>query len=119
MVATPATLQKSVLIFGARHGTLQLEDGRLAFVSEDGTLFDFPVSEIESISRPWYMWGTAITVKAAGKKYFLNFNTPKTYWQRTGSALGAYSDVKSIATGRRAVALWRETLERPGEEAGS
>jgi hypothetical protein len=89
---------------GNRGGLLQLADGRLAFLTEEGPLFDVPVTEVKDVNFPWYYFGGGCKFRVGTQRYRIAFVRP----------VDQGGGILDIGTGRRAGKMWREALTRVG-----
>ena len=115
---TPAWLL--IGLFGNRPGVLELANGRLAFITEEGRLFDAPLGEVTAITFPWYYFSGGMKLTVAGKRYRLSFvkpngaeDVPGQVMARVGSPMGlrlAGQKLADIGTGRKAGKAWKTAL---------
>lgn len=63
-------------LFGTRPGMLALGEGRLAFVTEEGCLFEAPLAEVSGVKFPWYYFGGGMKLTVGGARYRLSFVRP-------------------------------------------
>ena len=122
---TPAWLR--VGLFGSRPGVLVLANRRLAFIAEEGRLFDTPLAEVTGIAFPWYYFGGGMKVTVADKKYRLSFvrpngaeDIPGPLLARLGNPMGLLvggQKIVDIGMGRPAGKAWKAAL-LPAPAAG-
>jgi hypothetical protein len=74
VLATPAWLMAGRL----RNvpGALVAGEGRLAFVGDDGPVFNVAMNEVTDVGWPWYWFGGGCRLAAAGEKYKITFVRP-------------------------------------------
>ena len=46
-------------------GVLELADGRLSFTTEEGRVFETPVSGVSEVKFPWYYFGMGVKFKVS------------------------------------------------------
>ena len=115
---TPAWLL--VGFFGNCPGVLELADGRLSFLTEEGHPFDAPLAEVTAVTFPWYYFGGGMKLTVRGQRYRLSFVRPNgaedvsgQVLARLGNPLGlltAGQKVVDIGTGRQAGKTWKAAL---------
>ncbi|MEO0558965.1 MAG: hypothetical protein AAF170_12355 [Bacteroidota bacterium] len=89
-------------------GVLSYTDGRLSYRTEDGLLFDVPLSDVSNVVFPWVYFGGGVKLVADGEAYRFSFVTPN---DALSSPLTGAGPV-GIAAGRRAGAEWKRVLAR-------
>lgn len=119
-LCTPAWLL--VGITGSTPGVLELADGRLAFTTEEGRIFDVPLAEVSAIKFPWYYFGGGIKFSIGADNYRLSFVRPNDASDIPGRLLArtelggpvalltAGRKVLDIGEGRRAGKAWKSVL---------
>ncbi len=115
-LCTPAWLL--VGITGSVPGVLELAAERLAFTTEEGRVFDAPLSELKVVNFPWYYFGGGAKFKIGAESYRLSFvrpndagDIPAHLLARTGfGGGGAFLKVLDIGEGRRAGKAWKSIL---------
>jgi hypothetical protein len=107
-------------------GVLRLQDGRLAFLSDDGVVFDEPLAAVEKISFPWYQMACGFTAVVAGTKRRIALARPngapapgRALVEMVGpEVLGAAGSIGDLVAGRRRGLVWRALLQdRTGARA--
>jgi hypothetical protein len=120
---TPAWL---LIGLGNEPGMLELVDGRLAFTTIEGRVFDVPLSEVQNITFPWYYFGGGVKFRVEGEQYKVSFvrpngaqDVPGQLFARTdiGGAAGdavalltAGRKIVDVGQGRKAGKAWRAAL---------
>ena len=87
-------------------GVIELDDGRLAFRTEQGTVFDVPVIEVHEITFPWYYFGGGLKLTVKNTRYRLSFARPNEASDIPGRLLagaGAAGSVVGLLTAARKV----------------
>ena len=121
---TPAWLL--VGMTGSTPGVLEYADGRLVFSTDQGRLFDAPLSEVHNVTFPWYYFGGGAKLTVAGQQYRLSFVRPNGASDIPGRLMagsdiaGAAGDVLAlltagrkivdVGTGRQAGKRWQAIL---------
>ena len=93
-LCTPAWLLTGIV--SRVPGVLELEGGRLAFVTTQRRLFEVAVSEMSDVSFPWYYFGGGIKFRIGDERYRVSFVEP--------------GDTGDIVEGRRAGKAWKKAL---------
>lgn len=123
VLRTPAWL---LIGLGNVPGVLELADGRLGFTTEEGRVFEAPLSQINDLKFPWYYFGGGMKLRVGNEKYRVSFvrpngasDVPGHLFART-DILGAAGDVVGLLTagrkfldvgqGRRAGKAWKSVL---------
>ena len=91
---TPAWLLTGIV--GSVSGVLELTGGRLAFMTEQRSLFEVPLSRVSNVSFPWYYFGGGVKFRIGADRYRMSFVEP-----------GESGD---IGEGRRAGKAWQKVL---------
>ncbi len=103
-------------------GILELADGHLAFTTEEGRVFDVPLSEVSNVNFPWYYFGGGVKFNIAADKHRLSFVRPNdasdipdrllagTESGAPAALLTAGRKVSDIGEGRRAGKAWKSVL---------
>ncbi|MEQ3554965.1 hypothetical protein WIS52_31255 [Pseudonocardia nematodicida] len=99
-------------------GILVLRDRRLSFVSDEGPVFDEPLSAVTDIRFPWYEFTGGFRATVAGTRRRISLVRPNGAGTATasmfdtyvGDAVVAAGAVHDIADGRRAGKAWRALL---------
>jgi hypothetical protein len=103
-------------------GVLELVDGRFAFTTEEGLVFDAPLSEVSEVKFPWYYFGGGVKFRVGAGSYRLSFVRPNdasdipgrllagTGYGAPVALLTAGRKVLDIGEGRRAGKTWRSVL---------
>jgi hypothetical protein len=108
-------------LFGNRPGLLELAKGRLAFTTDEGRVFEAPLSEVSGIKFPWYYFGGGMKVRIGAAKYRFSFvrpngaeDVPGQLLARAGNPAGALLTVgrkiADIGSGRQAGKAWKSIL---------
>ena len=61
---------------GNEPGVLELADGRLAFTSLQGRVFDAALEEVQRITFPWYYFGGGMKLRIGDRQYRISFVRP-------------------------------------------
>ncbi len=97
-------------------GVLALEEGRLAYWTEERLLFDVPLSEVSDVVFPWYYFGGGVKLTAGGDAHRFSFVEPNDARPvpvhlmgrpRAGTGISVGAD---IAEGRKAGKMWKRNL---------
>lgn len=99
---TPAW--RLVGLFRSEPGALELEDGRLSFSGDEGTLFGVPVTDVRYVEFPWYNFGAGIQFDVGGRRYRFGLLRPT-------AEGGTLTDVTE---GREAGREWKAALRAAG-----
>jgi hypothetical protein len=107
-------------------GALVAGGGRLAFLAEDGVLFDVPIAEVTDVTWPWHWFGGGVRLHAAGTPFKITFVLPAGAVPPSPSLLDAalglvgaaagvvpshsLAGALDIRRGRGAGRRWREVL---------
>jgi hypothetical protein len=103
-------------------GVLELADGQIAFTTEEGPVFDAPLSDLSEVKFPWYYFGGGVKFKIGSDSYRLSFVRPNdasdipgrllagTEFGAPAALLTAGRKVLDIGEGRRAGKTWRSVL---------
>ncbi len=86
-------------ITGSVFGHLTFANGRIAFTTNDGCVFNVPLSEVSDVEFPWYYFGGGVKFRIGADSYRLSFVQPNN--------VAGYPD---IGEGRRACKVWRSLL---------
>ena len=115
---TPAWLLEGITV--SVPGVLEHADGRLAFTTDRGRVFDLPVSEVGDVHFPWWYFGGGVKLTAHGKRHRISFvrpndadDIPGRLMARDGNPAGlltAGQKLLDIGEGRRAGRAWRDVL---------
>lgn len=81
-------------------GILQLADGRIAFATSEGAVFDVALSAVTGVEFPWYYFGGGMKLKIGAESYRFSFMLP-------GNMGGGIGD---IGPGRRIGKEWKAAL---------
>ena len=103
---------------GSVPGILGLANGHLAFTTEEGRVFDVPLSEVSDLKFPWYYFGGGVKFSIRKDHYRLSFVRPNDASDPPASLLartefGApapFLKVLDIGEGRRAGKAWKSVL---------
>ena len=99
-------------------GILELKNGQLAFASDEGCIFDVPLSTVRDVNFPWHYFGGGVKFSIGSENYRLSFVQPndaadvsaellkRTTLSRAPSVL----KVLDIGDGRRAGKAWKSVL---------
>lgn len=97
-------------------GVLAHEAGRLSYQTENGVVFDVPLSEVSEVVFPWYYFSGGVKLTADGTAYRFSFVEPNdarpTPDHLLDEAGGAGVQGTGIAGGRQAGAMWKRLLKR-------
>jgi hypothetical protein len=113
---------------GSVPGVLELAEGKVAFTSAEGRVFEAPLSEV-SVKYPWYYFGGGCKITTGGKTYRISFvrpnnaaDVPGSLLARTGSELGgafalltAGRKLGDIGKGRKAGKAWKGAFAANGK----
>jgi hypothetical protein len=105
-------------------GVLESADGRFTLTTEDGCVFDVPLSEVTDVNFPWYYFGGGVKFKIGIDNYRLSFVQPndaddvpyhllaKTDHFLAKAEIGDLSALlpAGISKGRRAGKSWKSAL---------
>jgi hypothetical protein len=124
-LATPAWLMAGRL----RNvpGVLAAGEGRLAFVTDDGPVFNVPLAEVGDVTWPWHWFGGGCKLRANGELYKITFVRPNgapavspslldagaaLFAVLTDTAVPAHSlrGLFDVRSGRKAGVAWKEAL---------
>lgn len=108
---------------GHRAGVLVLRAGRLAFLGDDGVVFDEPLREVRDLTFPWYWFGGGFRAEIAGTRRKVSLVRPQGAPAPTVRVLDlagldgldlltAAGSLYDAAAGRRRARTWRALLER-------
>jgi hypothetical protein len=116
--ASPAWLLKGITV--SIPGWLELKRDRLRFMTPEEVVFDAPLSEVTSVTFPWYYFGGGVKLLASGQPHRLSFVVPNGGEYVEGRALAAFGNPESlfmaaskmadIHDGREIGRRWRELL---------
>lgn len=111
---------------GNTPGVLELDDGWLAFTTEEERVFHTPVAQVEDLKFPWYYFGGGMKFRIGDKKYRISFVRPNGASDVAGRLLaktdvgGAAGDafalltagrkVLDVGSGRGAGKAWKSAL---------
>ncbi len=122
---TPAWLLKGIT--GSVPGVLELHNGRLAFTTEEGRVFEAPLAEVRDVKFPWYYFGGGVKLTVNNESYRLSFvrpndasDIPGRLLARTGGPgavaglLTVGQKIVDIGEGRAAGKTWKAVLTSPG-----
>ncbi len=118
---TPAWLLSGIF---NKPGVLELASGLLGFTTENGRVFEAPLSQVTNVKFPWYYFSGGVKFQIGQRKYRLSFVRPNgaesvagRLWARSGGASGAAAGlltagaaVRDIGIGRKAGKAWRAVL---------
>lgn len=68
--------QLSGLIGRVTPGLLTWENGNVAYLTEEGVVFDVPLAELKNIKWPFLRMGLGFDAVVSGKKYQFSFSKP-------------------------------------------
>ena len=109
-------------------GVLVLTEGKVVFLAPAPNAFEIETAQITRVRRPWYGFGSYLTLDAGGERYALAFGRRLTsgakqlvaasglairYGSEAGMAAGLIGDLVAIARIRRAAQIgrqWRDLL---------
>ena len=105
-------------------GVLELADGRLSFTTEEGRVFETPVSGVSEVKFPWYYFGGGVKFKVGTASYRISFVKPNSASDvpgrlmahlggEAGGAAGILTigrKVSDIGKGRKAGKAWKSVL---------
>lgn len=111
-------------ISGSVPGVLELADGRLAFTTEEGRVFETPRSVVSDVKFPWYYFGGGVKFKVGTAGYRISFvkpngasDVPGRLLSHVGGEAGAAAGiltigrkVSDIGKGRKAGKAWKSVL---------
>jgi hypothetical protein len=80
-------------------GVLVAGDCRLAFLTEEGPLFDAPITEVTEVSWPWHWVGGGVKLRAAGTPYKITFILPNGAQQAPPSLIESGIALVTVAAG--------------------
>lgn len=80
-------------------GALVAGRGRLAFLTDEGLLFDVPLAAVTDVTWPWHWFGGGATLRAAGTPYKIAFLLPDGAEPPSPSLLDAGLAFASLAAG--------------------
>lgn len=113
-LATPAWLLRGVM---NTPGVLVWRSGRLSFTSDEGVVFDEPLTPASAVSFPWWYFGGGFKVTAGGRRHRVSLTRPNgapspvAAFDLVGLELAsAARSLADVAAGRRAGAVWRQVL---------
>ncbi len=81
-------------------GHLTFANGHIAFHTNDGCVFNVPLSKVSDVEFPWYYFGGGVKFRIGAERYRLSFVKP-------GNTGGRLSDVSE---GRHAGKAWKSVL---------
>lgn len=81
-------------------GILESANGRFALTTEEGRVFDVPLSEVTGVKFPWYYFGGGVKFHIGVNRYRLSFVKPTGY----------SGEIGDIGEGRRAGKVWKSAL---------
>ncbi|MEJ7575708.1 MAG: hypothetical protein WKF74_01740 [Pyrinomonadaceae bacterium] len=87
-------------ITGSVFGHLTFANGRIAFTTNDGCVFNVPLSEVSDVEFPWYYFDVSVKFRIGAERYRLSFAKP-------GNTGGRLSDVFE---GRQSGKAWKSVL---------
>ncbi len=118
---TPAWLLKGLT--RSEPGVLELDNGRLAFTTEQGRVFQAPLEDVRDITFPWYYFGGGAKLTVNNTRYRVSFVRPNDASDvpsrllagagGAGAALGLLTvgrKVLDIGQGRAAGKAWKAAL---------
>lgn len=103
-------------------GVLELADGHFAFTTEEGRVFDVPISAVSEVKFPWYYFGGGVKFKIGADSYRLSFVRPndasdipvhlfdEPEFGAPAALLTAGRKGLDISEGRRAGKIWKSVL---------
>ena len=103
-------------------GVLEWADGHFAFTTEEGRVFDVPLSEVINVKFPWYYFGGGAKFNIGVESYRLSFIRPNdasdipdrllagTEAGGLGGLLNIGRKVSDIGEGRQAGKAWKSVL---------
>jgi hypothetical protein len=93
-------------------GVLELADGRLSFTTEEGRVFETPVSGVSEVKFPWYYFGGGVKFKVGTASYRISFVKPNGPGRLRGAAgiLTIGRMVSDFGKGRKAGKAWKSVL---------
>jgi hypothetical protein len=80
-------------------GVLVAGAGRLAFLAEEGALFDVPITAVSDVSWPWHWFGGGVKLRADGTPYKITFILPNGAVEASPSLLDAGLALVSAVAG--------------------
>jgi hypothetical protein len=120
VLRTPAWLL--VGLTRSKPGVLELADGRFAFTTEEGTVFEVSLSEVSEVKFPWYYFGGGVKLRIGADRYRLSFVRPNdasdipdrllagTEFGAPAALLTAGRKLLDIGEGRQAGKNWKSIL---------
>jgi hypothetical protein len=112
--ATPAWLLRGIM---NTPGVLVWRHGRLSFTSDEGVIFDEPLTPASEVSFPWWYFGGGFKVTAGGRRHRVSLTrpngapSPAAAYDLVGLELAsAARSLADVAAGRSAGAAWRQVL---------
>src|SRR4029079_1666247 len=119
-LATPVWLL--IGMTGSTPGLLELASGKIAFTSDEGRVFEAPLTDIR-VKYPWYYFGGGCKIAIADKTYRISFVRPNNASDISGdllsqldgntgvlSLLTAGQKLQDIGKGRKAGKVWKAAL---------
>ncbi len=124
-LCTPAWLLKGIT--GSVPGVLELHNGRLAFSTEDGRVFEAALNDVREVNFPWYYFGGGVKLAVKNERYRLSFVRPDDATDVPGRLLARTAGpgvvaglltvgqkIVDIGEGRAAGKAWKAVLTSPG-----
>lgn len=109
-------------LFVSVPGVLKLADGHLVFTTEEGRIFDTPLSKVSEVKFPWYYFGGGVKFRIESDSYRLSFVRPndasdipgrilaRTEGGGPAALLTATRKFSDIGEGRRVGKAWKTVL---------
>jgi len=109
---------------GSTPGVLELAEGRIAFTTEEGRVFEAPLADI-SVKYPWYYFGGGCKITIGDTTHRISFVRPNNSLDLSDAILAELGDtgaggvlalltagrkMRDVGQGRKAGKIWKEAL---------
>jgi hypothetical protein len=104
-------------------GWLDLQEGRLRFLTPEAIVFDASLPDVSGVTFPWYYFGGGVKLLAAGVPFRLSFVKPNGVDYVAARALAAFAQpealllaamkIGDVNDGRAVGKEWRRLLGTP------
>jgi len=107
----------------AKPGYLVLNDGKMAFVNQQGEQFNVPLSEVKEVKWPGLQMGFGFNAVVQGNKYKFTFMKPNgapemgdsglsqlARYTRVGMAMDSISALAKWGDSKKSAKAWKEVL---------
>jgi hypothetical protein len=99
-------------------GILELNNGQLVFTSDEGCIFDVPLSAVRNVDFPWHYFGGGVKFSIGPDNYRLSFVRPNDAFDVSPELLSRTTfapapsvlKVFDIGDGRRAGKIWKSVF---------